>query len=385
MGCSRPPPDTLTVAMSLSESEWKVFREEVFYRFEQISGVRVNGYQVESGQLATKLEALQAAGRSEIDVFAQDNMNLAALVNKGLVEDLSPYESDIPKSILPNLTSSCKFNGKLMFMPFRPNVQIVYYNKAAFKRYGIEPPQSWNELLEAAKKFKQEEGVGRVLLKAYGGNPTATQVYEFILQAGGDPYAFDDEGCVTAFRFLRTLGPYISPESKRAKWDTTNEILARKEAYIAQNWPFGVVILVKEYGLSDIGTYSGFHGPAGEQHVIGGDVFGIPVTSKHKHLARIFIQFIQTKGIQELLVSKLGWPSARSDAYGEVEPWLRPHFDAVNEALRHGRFREQITWWPAYEKYVNEAFREIVLEGADVEKTLSRYKGMLEKEKARFE
>jgi trehalose transport system substrate-binding protein len=386
-GCSQfKTHPRLTITMSLGEQEWNVFRTEVFPAFEQEHQVKIKAFQIESGQLATKLEALQQAGKYGIDLFAQDNMDLAQLINKGLVLGLSEHETEIPSEILPNLIDSCKFNNKLMFMPFRPNVQIVYYNQRAFEYYDLTPPKTWDELLLVAQRFKEEEGEGRILLKAFGGNPTATQIYEFILQAGGEPYAFNDPGCVRAFTYLQSLWPYISGESVRAKWDSTNDILARQEAYLGQNWPFGIVILIQQYKFPFIKTYSGWSGPEGEYHVIGGDVFGIPKNSNQPELALEFIRYMQSKPVQELLVSKLGWPSIRQDAYAQVQEWQRPHYEAIIQALEHGVFRENVTWWPAYAKYITEAFREIVInQQQPVEPILYKYKLRLEQEKALYQ
>lgn len=367
--------------MSLGEEEWQVMRQVVFPSFEKEHNIKINAYQIESGQLATKLQALESAAKSEIDLFAQDNMNLAMLINKDLVLDLSEYESLISGEILKNLTEACRFNNRLMFMPFRPNVQIVYYNKDAFSKYNLRPPQSWEELLYVAREFKEKELSGKILLKAFGGNPTATQLYEFILQAGGEPYSFDDAGCRQAFVFLKELWHSVSEESKRAKWDTTNTILAQQDAFLAQNWPFGIVVLIQEYGLEFIDTYSGWRGPAGEYHVIGGDVLGIPKTCQKKDLALQFIEYLQSRQVQEILVSQLGWPSIRRDAYAEVQEWQKPHYESVKQALSHGVFRKNVTWWPAYAKYVSEAFRECVIGQADVDVTLKKYKELLEKEK----
>lgn len=383
-GCAKEGEKTLTMTMSLGEEEWKVLRSDIFPPFEEKHNIKINAYQVESGHLATKLEALQAGKRQEIDLFAQDNMNLSILINKGLVRDLSTYETQLPKEIVPNLVESCKFDDRLMFLPFRPNVQIVYYNQDAFKEHNLSVPRNWDDLLHAAKVFKEKVGTGKLLIKGFGGNATATQVYEFILQAGGDPYAFNDKGCILAFEFLQNLSPYLSPESNRAKWDTTNDILARQEAFIAQNWPFGITILVKRYGLNFIKTYSGWEGPAGEYHVIGGDVFGIPKNSKNVDLAFSFITYIESKEVQEILVSKLGWPSIRHDAYAKVQDWQRPYFESVKKALSVGVFRKQVTWWPTYEKYITEAFREIVFNEAPVEETLDKYRAELQKEKALY-
>ncbi|MFC1708807.1 ABC transporter substrate-binding protein [Candidatus Omnitrophota bacterium] len=382
--CQRDSSKTLTITMSLGEEEWKVMRQDVFPPFEKEHNIKINAYQIESGQLATKLQALESAEKSEIDLFAQDNMNLAMLINKDLVLDLSQYQGRISGQIFENLTEACRFDSRLMFMPFRPNVQIAYYNKDAFTRYNLSPPRSWGELLYAAREFKQKEGRGRVLLKGFGGNPTATQLYEFILQAGGQPYSFDDPGCRLAFVFLKELWENVSEESKRAKWDTTNTILAQEEAYLAQNWPFGIVILVQEYGLDFIGTYSGWRGPAGEYHVIGGDVLGIPKACQNKELALQFIEYLQSKEVQEVLVAKLGWPSIRKDAYAQVQDWQKPHYESVKQALSHGRFRENVAWWPAYAKYVTEAFRECVIGQADVDATLKKYKEKLEKDKTLY-
>ena len=88
----------------------------------------------------------------------------------------------------------------------------------------------------------------------------------------------------------------------------------------------------------------------------------------------------QSKEIQEILTLKLGWPSIRDDAYSKVPEWQQEHFDAVKKALKKGVFRENITWWPLYKKYVNLAFSDIVFKGADVLSTLDKYKLLLEKE-----
>ena len=384
-GCGRQDADALQLVMNLSEEEWAVMRGQVLPAFEAETGIRVRAFQVGSAQLVSQLEALVEAGRAEIDVFAQDNMSLAALVGRGLVHDLSAYVERIPSAVHANLIEAGRFDGQLLFMPFRPNVQIAYYNKEVFARYGLTPPETWDALLLVARTFYEEEGTGRFVFKGYGSAPTATQIYEFVLQAGGDPLSFNDDGCIAAFRFLQELGAYFSPESSRAKWDTMNEILARREGYLGQNWPFGVSVLLQQYGLDFIDTYAGWAGPAGRAHVIGGDVLGIAQNSTRIEDGLAFIAFLQSKEVQSLLVSELGWPSIRDDAYGNVAAWQQLHFEAVQDALLHGVFRQNVAWWPAYQQSVVRAYQEIVGRGADVESTLARFKEELEREKGRFE
>ncbi len=52
-----------------------------------------------------------------------------------------------------------------MFLPVRPNVQVVFYNSTACQEQGLEPPRTWEAFLETARRFHEAEGRGRVLLK----------------------------------------------------------------------------------------------------------------------------------------------------------------------------------------------------------------------------
>lgn len=369
---------TLTVSMRLHESEWQVMRAEVFPRFEKACGCKLISRDVPPEQLGQLLQAMARADRVKIDVFAQDNMRLFELVAAGVVQDLSAYEDRIPATVPQALIEAGRFQGKLYFFPYRPNVQIAYYNAPRFEQHGLSPPRTWAELLRVARTFKEKEGMGRVLFKAWGGGPTVTQLYEWIVSAGGNPLVLTDPETVEAFRFLQRLWPYLAPDSRRAKWDTTNQFLAQESAYLAQNWPFGIRLLIKDYGKTAIKTYSGWAGPVREAHVIGGEVLGIPVGSPHPKLALRFIQFMQSKATQEILTSRLGWPAIRTDAYGRVEAWMRPHFEAVTQALEHGILRENVPYWPEYEKLVNEAFVRIVMRGEGVEGTLHALQARLE-------
>src|SRR5690625_1054425 len=47
--------------------------------------------------------------------------------------------------------------GKLVSMPFNSSTPVLYYNKDAFKAAGLDtdnPPKTWQELAEAAKKIR---------------------------------------------------------------------------------------------------------------------------------------------------------------------------------------------------------------------------------------
>ena len=353
-------PPSLTVTMRLAETEWQVIRQDVLPSFERSCGCRVRAIDVPPEALTQRLKAMRAAGRMEIDLFAQDNMRLQELVEAGLVQPVEETELRMEPAVLPALAAAGVMGGRRFFLPFRPNVQIAYYNAKKFDAHGLTPPRSWEELLRIARTFKEKEGIGRVLFKGVGGAPTTTQLYEWIVSAGGDPFDFAHPGTVATFRFLQELAPFLSPDSRRAKWDTTNDALAQESAYLAQNWPFGVPLLVREYGKREIRTYSGWAGPEREAHVIGGDVLGIPAGAPNRGLALRLIRHLQSREVQAVLASRLGWPTIRADAAGAVEPWLRPHVAAVQEAMGHGVFRANVPYWAEYERIASEAVERIL-------------------------
>jgi len=371
----------LRVIFSLTESEWHVMRRDILPPFEAKWACRIEATQVSQENLPKLLEALRIAGKMSIDVFGQDNMQLSILVKKGLVQDLSSEEETIPQTVIPALTEAGMFDGKLYFMPYRPNVQIVYYDKDRFDRYGLAPPKNWDELYSVARTFHEREGIGRVLIKAAGGIATTTQMYEFIVSAGGNPLTFDDDGCIDAFTFVQKLWKYVAPDSRKAKYDTSNDYLAREACYLMQNWPFGYPLLVRDYGKTNIRVYGGFAGPVRRVHVVGGDVLGIPVGAPHRDLALAFIRYLQTREVQEKLVGGLGWPSIRTDAYSRVPRWMEPPFEAVKESLQYGVFRANVPYWTEFNKLFNEAFIRVVIRGEPVTSTLAEYHEKLERVK----
>ncbi|HEX9879385.1 MAG TPA: sugar ABC transporter substrate-binding protein, partial [Candidatus Binatia bacterium] len=74
--------------------------------------------------------------------------------------------------------------------------------------------------------------------------------------------------------------------------------------------------------------------------------------------------------------------SIRGDGYGEVEAWMKPHFQAVMEALGHGVFRKNVPYWAEFERIINEAFIRTVVERQSVDEILNVLHKRLEAVKA---
>jgi len=355
-------------------------REKVFPTFETRENCRIRAVNIEAGDTLKKIEVMHRANRMSIDLLLLDNMNLAPYVEKRLVLDLTKYQAMIDPEVYESLVKPLTFNGRLMFFPGRPNVQITYYNTDVFNGSTYKIPDTWDELLEVAKQLKAAYKVGKVAMHGTLDTNTTTQVFEFITAAGGEITTLNDPGSVKAFTFLQKLYTYLSPETKKANWNTTNKFLSEETIFLARNWPVGMQVIVQQNQKTNIKAYATWAGPAGRATMIGGDVIAITKRSHNKELALKFAGYLMSREVQTLLVTELGWPPIRSDALGRVPEWQQGFFKAIMEALRYGHYRPAIMGWSAVDKYVNLAFKDIVMDGRDVQATLETYARDLQEE-----
>jgi trehalose transport system substrate-binding protein len=372
---------TLRWSTSLADVERQVFEDTILPDFEDKTGIEVEFLQIEAADVVRQLEAQVEADRVEIDLIAIDNNSLAPLVANDLVEDLSEYEDMIPDETIDALLPVLYFDDTLYFLPYRPNVQITYYNSGMFEEYELELPRTWEELMDVAQTLFEEEGVGRVAVQGSpdpGGGPVGVTVTEFIWQAGGDPLELNSPESVEAFEFLQELNEYMNPQTATARFDTMNTYLANDSVYLGSNWPFGINVIVEDGGRDDIHAYSGWAGPAGEFHVLGGEVSAIPNGSPNREAALIFAEYLMSRETQELLTRELAWPSVRGDAYDAVEGWQQPYFEAVLDAMENTEARPNVVYWGEVQRIMADAWSEIVAGGADAQEALDRYQEQLE-------
>ncbi len=375
---------TIRWSTSLAESERQVFDDTILPDFEELTGIKVEFLQIEAADFVRQLDAQVQADAVEIDIFAIDNNSLAPLVADELIEVLDEYADMIPPETIEALLPVLSFDDTLYFLPYRPNVQITYYNSTAFDEAGLEVPTTWEELQSVSEQFAEQDGIGRVALKGSpegGAGPVGVTVTEFMWQAGGDPLELNSAEGIEAFTYLQNLYPSLNPQSPTAKFDTMNTYLANDSVYLGPNWPFGVNVIVEEAGRDDILSYSGWAGPAGEFHVLGGEVLGIPKGSPNVEAALVFAEYLMSKDVQEMLTRELAWPSVRTDAYGAVAEWQQPYFESILAAMETAQARPNVVYWGQVQQIMADAWKEIVEDGADVEETLNSYQERIDEER----
>ena len=121
---------------------------------------------VYKGGYADTMQATIAAFRAGnapaiVQVFEVGTATMMAA--KGAVKPVYQLMADAgekfdPKAYLPTVTGYYStLDGKMLSLPFNSSTAILYYNKDAFKKAGLDPetpPKTWPELFADAKKIR---------------------------------------------------------------------------------------------------------------------------------------------------------------------------------------------------------------------------------------
>lgn len=370
---------SLKTSIAMAEEEAQVFRDVVVAGFKEATGGDIEIVNIEAADVIRTLQAQKDSGNVQLDLLVQDNNSLAQLVSNELVEKIPEATEIMPPTTIEALKPVLQFDNEYWFLPARPNVQITYYNSTKFSDWGLEPPKTWDDLKSVAQSIKEKAGVGQVSIQGVTGGAVGVTVTQFLWQAGGDPLKINTDQGAEAFQLMQDLKPNLTPQYPTATFDTTNTYLLNESVVLAQNWPFGVVVIVEQGQKKDILAYAGWEGPSGNALVLGGDVFGIATGTQNRDMAIDFTKYWMTRAVQEQLTAKNGWPSMRSDALAQVADWQKPYFQVVNEALAVTKARPNVTYWSEVETILGNAFNDIVTGGQDVKDTLERYQQEIDK------
>ncbi len=55
----------------------------------------------------------------------------------------------------PTALEAATYDGKIMGLPLAMDMVPVWYNKEVFEKYGVKPPKTWDELMQAIETFKK--------------------------------------------------------------------------------------------------------------------------------------------------------------------------------------------------------------------------------------
>jgi len=185
--------------------------------------------------------ARAVATRSGPDITYIDNPEVALFASRGLLLDLTPYieQSEIvdPADIYPGPLSSVTYEGGIYGLPRGANTIALYYNADMYRAAGLDPdnpPQTWDELYEAAKALTDaEKGVYGIAFSAVATEEGTFQFLPWLQMTGGDYDNVATEGAAEALNFWKKLldERLASPDTLiRGQYDSTGTFNAQSAA-----------------------------------------------------------------------------------------------------------------------------------------------------------
>lgn len=134
--------------------------------------------------MGSKLTTAFAAGEGP-DVFLMSPGDFLKYVNGGLAMDLTPYFTDKIKSdFLPSSLDAVTVNNKIYGVPFEVELLGLYYNKDMLAAANVQPPKTWDELVDATKKLTTDKVAGLMIEPTKGYYQNFTW-YPFLWQGKG--------------------------------------------------------------------------------------------------------------------------------------------------------------------------------------------------------
>ncbi|SFF47358.1 carbohydrate ABC transporter substrate-binding protein, CUT1 family [Actinacidiphila alni] len=229
---------------------------------------------------------------------------------------IAPLDRDaLPMDrLLPSVTSTATFRGRLYAMPYVTNAGLLYYRKDILDRAGVRPPTTWAELEQDARTLAPRYG-----LEGYAGQflpyeGLTVNVAEALRAAGGAILA-DDGRTVTVDSAAARDGLDVLARGVREGWIPREALTFKEEESRAafedgrllflRNWPY-VYDLASAEDSKVAGKFGAVPLPGAggaTSSVLGGSNLAVNSRSRHPRTAADLLAYLTSEGVQRKVLT----------------------------------------------------------------------------------
>ena len=196
-----------------------------------------------------------AAKSSDVDVFMVDVI-WQGICGPHAVDLKKYFKDDEIKAFFPRIIQNNTVNGKLVSIPWFTDAGLLYYRTDLLEKYGYkEPPKTWEELTEMAKKIQDGERKDKPDFQGFVFEGKASEsltcnAIEWVYSYGGGTIVEPDKKVTinnpnaikaleTAKSWVGTISPLgvttYGEEEARNIWQAGNAAFMR-------NWPYAYAL-----------------------------------------------------------------------------------------------------------------------------------------------
>ena len=330
-----------------------------------------------------KIVTAIAAGAAP-DVVELGNTWVAKFAEDGAIYALTKQEENMFKDYVGYNTTAYK--GKHYGYIWLVGTRAMYYNIDLFVRAGLDPmnpPQTWSEVLEAAKKInalgKDIYGFGLPAGENY--SPWQQWFLPAVWGNGGkvvcgtnyDKACFNSPKVKEAAKFYQELAKYALKTKQNDIEKAFGE--GRVGMYVGGQWVIGKLNstypdLNYWVALVPKPDKGGFHAS-----FAGGEVLAITTQTKNYDAAKKLVYFLLRSDIAMKITKAYAGVVYPSDPKALYDPWFKdnPLHIVFFKQAKTAVPTPPTPAWPKIQSLVTEAIEKIILDNADVNKVLDEY------------
>ncbi len=331
------------------------------------TGIKVEYRQIQFDDVVSEAMRAYSTGQAP-DIIAIDNPEHALFASRGAFLDLTDMisKSAVIKTAnyFPGPLASTVWDGKNYGVPKATNTIALYYNKDMFKAKGLDPdkpPQTWAELLDAARKLTDPAAnVYGLAFSAKGNEEGTFQFLPWVQMAGGSYENINSEGAVKALDTWKTIidEKLASPDSlTRGQWDSTGTFNSGNAA-MAISGPWELDRMVTEAKFDWAVTLLPVPEEGAERSSAMGD-FNWAIFANTQHPAEAFKVLEYFASQDDRMFKDFGQLPARSDiAIPETgQPLKDAALKVFIEQLKYAKPRGPHPEWPKISKAIQDAIQ----------------------------
>ncbi|MFC5758205.1 ABC transporter substrate-binding protein [Rhizobium sp. GCM10022189] len=334
---------------------------------DQHNGITIEYRLIQFDDVVTEAMRAYATGQAP-DIIAVDNPEHALFSSRGAFLDLTDMIKNSkvikPENYFPGPLKSVEWDGKYFGVPKATNTIALYYNKDMFKAKGLapnKPPQTWDELVEDARKLT--DPAKNVYGLAFSAKANEEGTFQFLpwAQMGGGSYEnINADGAVKALEVWKTIidEKLASPDTlTRDQWDSTGTFNSGNAA-MAISGPWELDRMVQEAKFDWGVTLLPVPKEGAERSSAMGD-FNWAIFSTTKHPAEAFKALEYFASQDDKMFKNFGQLPARSDI--SIPETGQPLKDAALkvflEQLKYAKPRGPHPQWPKISKAIQDAIQ----------------------------
>ena len=277
------------------------------------------------------------AGGEPPDVFYVNDHKLPDLAEAGALEPIGDKIDNVD-DFYPRLKEAFTYEGKFYCPPKDFSTLQLVYNVEEFEKANVEPPTTWDELADAAKKLTKPGRPGLVLnAEFYRWGPMVAAAGGWLTNDDVTEATVDSPEVVEGLEFLADLhkqGYAASPQKVGAGWG--GEALGKGKAAmtIEGNWIDGA--MKTDFPDVKFAVAELPEGPDGKATMLFSACYGVSAASKNKAAAIDFVNFMVSPEQQLKITGKFSVMPSRPSV---SEEWLKDkeHLKAFVDGAEYAR------------------------------------------------